>query len=504
MKKINNSILFLLSASILGAVAIYIATINHGLALTSDSVGYVGVARNLIEGNGFTNFNGETFVYQPPLYPLLLAAFGILTNTDILDISSIFHSILHGLIIFTSGLFLLKVFKSNKSLAIVGIIIVLFSQIVFKISTMALSEPLFIFLIILILYLFYQLMTNNSIKYLILLSITVAFSAITKYVGVTLIFWGFISILLFTNIGLKDKIKNSLLFSIISSIPLGLWLIRNILLSGTITGQRTPLKINPFPKINDFINTITQWFIHPKFLYEYGNIINIFLVVLILFVCYSLVRLIFKSKYDKKSLKNLYFIITFILIYSSFLIYSTTKYSVEMDDRLVSPIYIPFIIVMLYLLDILFNYLKQNRSNRIFKITTILFFTVWLLYPLRVSAIHFRKMLVYGQGTNSKEWQNKQIINYLRENTDDYSSVNLFSNNPHATYIHTNMISFITPYKPTPGQTSINPWITKDNSYVIWYDFLEQDALISLNRLKKVKNLIEVIKFEDGTIFRVN
>ena len=70
-----------------GAILVYLSNVNYGSALTSDSIGYIGLARNLIEGIGFLNYNGEYFVYQPPLYSMLLALIGKFIGNDPLQLA---------------------------------------------------------------------------------------------------------------------------------------------------------------------------------------------------------------------------------------------------------------------------------------------------------------------------------------------------------------------------------------------------------------------------------
>jgi len=59
---------------LIGAVVILLLTFSHNTGISPDSVAYISVARNISEGNGFITYDGDYYVLQPPLYPLLLAS----------------------------------------------------------------------------------------------------------------------------------------------------------------------------------------------------------------------------------------------------------------------------------------------------------------------------------------------------------------------------------------------------------------------------------------------
>ena len=133
---------FLGTCIILGLVSL------HGIGISPDSVYYLSVARHIADGTGFVGYDGYFLVLQPPLYPIILAAIKILMFIDPLFSSGYVNSILFGLIIYFSGLFLLKHLRSYI-LVILGTISILVSFVFIQLSLMALSEPLFILLILL-------------------------------------------------------------------------------------------------------------------------------------------------------------------------------------------------------------------------------------------------------------------------------------------------------------------------------------------------------------------
>ena len=101
----DNFTLLLAFLGALGAALVLARQVNYGVGLTPDAVNYISVARSLLDGNGFTEFNGDSYYGWPPLYPLLLAAasFGIF---DPLTVAGPLNAALFGLAVFAVGMYL--------------------------------------------------------------------------------------------------------------------------------------------------------------------------------------------------------------------------------------------------------------------------------------------------------------------------------------------------------------------------------------------------------------
>ena len=136
-----------------GAGIILLITSRYGAGLTPDSAAYISAARNLAEGNGFLTYNGLHLVVQPPLYSIILAVIKKITLVDPQTSAGYLNAFLFGLIIYLSGLLLLRYLKSFV-LILLGTVSVLISYALVQASLMALSELLFIFLVLLFLYSF--------------------------------------------------------------------------------------------------------------------------------------------------------------------------------------------------------------------------------------------------------------------------------------------------------------------------------------------------------------
>ena len=101
----DNLTLLLAALGILGAALVLARQVNYGVGLTADSVSYISVARSLLDGNGFIQFDGDIYHKWPPLYPLLLAA-ASLGIFDPLTAAGPLNAVIFGLAVFAVGMYL--------------------------------------------------------------------------------------------------------------------------------------------------------------------------------------------------------------------------------------------------------------------------------------------------------------------------------------------------------------------------------------------------------------
>lgn len=245
---------------IFGSTIILTLTMEHGAGMTPDSVVYISVARNIADDNNFLTYNGTDLVLQPPLYPLILASIKIIASIDPQISTVYFNAFLFGFIICLSGLLLLK-YLNSFILILLGTISVLISYALVKTSLMVLSEPLFIILLLLFLYYLDKFRSKQDYTSLFLLSLWASLACLTRYTGVILILTGMIFILIQQKSNLKEKLLQSLLFILITVLPIGSWIIRNYFISGTPLGQRAESSYSLSQNLKFYYDTLFPWYL---------------------------------------------------------------------------------------------------------------------------------------------------------------------------------------------------------------------------------------------------
>ena len=228
------------AAAVLGAALVLAREATYGVMLAHDSINYVVSARNLLSGEGLTLHNGRFYVVQPPLYPLLLAAasLGIL---DPYHVAGPLNAAVFGLTALVVGQYL-RARLESRLLAAWACLAVALSVPMAELSSWAMSGPVFILLATLALVQADGFLAEGKTRRLVLAAAFTALACQTRYIGVAVaIMVGLL--LLFSGKGgapLRRRAGRVAVFSLVVAAPMGLWLLRNYLLTGTLTGDRLP------------------------------------------------------------------------------------------------------------------------------------------------------------------------------------------------------------------------------------------------------------------------
>jgi 4-amino-4-deoxy-L-arabinose transferase-like glycosyltransferase len=492
--------------SLFGASAIFYLVSTYSISLNPDSSYYISVARHLTNGDGFIGYNKESFVIQAPLYPIILAfikiAFGIapLTSTGVIN------AIIFGFIIYITGLILLKHFTSSITV-LFAIIAIIFSPVLIKFSLFALTEPLFIFLILLYLYYMDIYLVSKNRTALIMLSIFTALACVTRYIGVVIILSGVTTIAVCNKSHAKKKILDLITFLIISALPISVWIIRNLLVSHTLLGPRYTSSYTFFENLIFFFNTILHWFTEIK--------LNNRSLIMLLFVMICLIYiLIFKiSKKGKDNFINTLIspISIFILFYSlAIIISSTTTAYDRIADRLLCPIYVPIIILAFYVLDKVPNLFAGYYYQTLGRFFAAFIIIIWLSYII-TSADSLIKDYIQKSGWEfgSRAWKKSQTISLLNSLAIN-KKYEIFSNAPDVVYILADKEAHW-----SPGRTYYNSpisidndglplWNDKGKAYLVWFNNIDRKFLFPVKILEKYTSILKIAQANDGEIYIVD
>ncbi|MFA6979579.1 MAG: hypothetical protein WC209_09675 [Ignavibacteriaceae bacterium] len=489
---------------LIGVSLILIITNPHGAGLTPDSVAYISAARNLSEGNGFLTYNGLHLVIQPPLYSLLLALIKKITSVDPQIAAGYVNALLFGAIIYLSGLLLLRYLKSFV-LIILGTVSVIISYALVQASFMALSELLFIFLVLLFLYYFGKYQIKRDFVSLFLFSTSVSLACLTRYTGVIIILTGVLCIVFFTENQKKEKFRHSVIFLFITVFPITLWIIRNYFISGTLTGLRAPSSYTFFENISFFYYTVLSW-------YFPLNLAGIYFVFIFLIVS---TWILFGRTPAKFSIGEVFKLIgpsfIFIVCYSWIIVVSSTTTAYDkISDRLLSPIYIPLLFTLFFLADKILRWLRTNIHQ---KSVTLLFVSgiiLLMIFPAK-NTIQITEEFteLSGWGFSSYEWRENKTIEYLNQHKLSEKNYKFYSNEPEAVYILTGLTTMCSPpkrYYNSPQLFDItgNPeesWVYGEDVCLVWLDNSTRNHLFTVNELQKKIKMTEVVHLKDGEIY---
>ncbi|WP_298821156.1 glycosyltransferase family 39 protein [uncultured Chloroflexus sp.] len=483
-------------------ILILLFTNNNGAGLSPDSVGYISTARNIASGLGVVTWGGDPLTVQPPLYPALLAAIDYVFGMDPLESAHIVNAMLFGSIVYLGGILLDQYLKSFL-IRIAGVLAIMFSIPVVHVSLMAWSEPPFICFTLLYLIFLKTYQNEVNISSILLMSLSAALASLTRYIGVTLVLTGIIGILLLRQDNLRVKFQHLFLFTFISTLPLGIWLIRNYMISGTLFGPRSLSTYSLIQNLNFVFLTITSWYM-PRIIRENPSILMTLVFAIGLVIGYYG----FKERLSKVWFHFLEFgsLVLFVVVYMSFLVISSTLVSYDrIDDRLMSPVFIPMTLLFLFLglkaiMPLAQRYLSQKTINILF----ICIFVVWFLYPSVVVTRSFLlKSMEEGLGYASQSWRNSPTVRYLQQNPEVVSDCIVYTNDPYALYILTEITGRMSPGKQSDISILKGSWPGEDSVCLIWFDRIQRWYLSTIGELQTVADLNEIVRLEDGSIYSV-
>lgn len=436
----------LLIIAIVGAWLVKINT-PFGMGIFPDSVAYIMGARNILAGNGFSQFSGtnglELITIWPPLYSYVLAFIGLI-GMDPIRAARLLNIILMGLdLLLFAGLVYHE--THNKLLSIISSLLFLFSIPLFLRYTWALTEPLFFTLLLLEIILYYLFLHTQRAIWVTVLGLGTALLFLTRYVGIFMTAIWIPSILLVS--APKTRIKNIVLY-LLGLLPLIIvdlsW---NYLLTRTTINRTFSLHVMTHDTSNLVLNlkVLEGWFtITGEGLASHT--VSLFILCLLGFA--FLAGLVFTgmklykragSAIKQPGKQAIFFplilampVYVIIVLFTSFF----SDSSAGADDRTLSPLWF----FGLYLLLLIAHLIIQKGH-----IQRIVIFTC-LLVILLLSFVKFQKVSEIlrsdGQGFISEQWKHLPSIEYIQKT--DHNMI--YSNEPLMVYILTGKVTYQVPF----------------------------------------------------------
>ena len=372
----------ILLTAFLGAAHILIRTSNYGPEWDIDSFTYISTAENLIAGNGFEDFLQRPYLDGGPVYPLLLAFFGML-GIDPIDTGRLINIIGFGLIVLLTG-YQLKQCIKIQILVWIGSAAVMTSYSLSLWSTYLMTESLYMPIMLLAFIQMWKFLKSEDSP-LSRLALSAGFTALaiaTRYHGMAILFTGITLILMQRNCKIKSKLRlrYGVIYSSISLVPLGIWMIRNqfsssLFISYDSYHSSTVDYLQHFGNLFVFSNL----FVSPTLSFDPG--IDWFIYLFVTVTCLIIWRITRKRKILRLNRTQsfppsppppdnqnyglsfcLFGLFSLISIGILILVSPNLGEAYQLPDRHLLPIYVSVIIMALVLLDLLLNRLAGWRT----------------------------------------------------------------------------------------------------------------------------------------------
>jgi 4-amino-4-deoxy-L-arabinose transferase-like glycosyltransferase len=341
--------------------------IFYGTALSpwggSDSVEYLVSARNMLRGIGIGYYSPNGIFYwislHPPFYSIMLGAVSLL-GPDLIDAARWLNIVLFVLIIVLTGMLFWR-HSSSPALAILaGLLIMSFPQMLVM-STAAMSEPLFIFFCILHGLLLIMYFRGGRIRFLLLAALVAGLASVARYIGISLIGAGAVSVFLFCRGKWFGRFKQALLYFVLACLPLAAWFGWSYFGANHSVAGRTSLglsgilgRLQPFRLA--MVSTLWGWMPLQDKLAAIPYRGQLAFLILVLLVAAVLTIFAYRRSAHRTGLQDtrgdLYILGIFgifSLAYIGFLAFTTafTSLPPDIDDRMLLPLYVSNAIALL-------------------------------------------------------------------------------------------------------------------------------------------------------------
>lgn len=490
-----------------GIILILLYTRHSGPGVSPDSIVYLSVSRNLNAYGALMDYNFKPLVDFPVFYPFFLSIAGFLTRTDILIIGPFLNALLFAGVILITGQLINSFKYTNRLYKIIILCSVAISPALFDVYSMLWSETLFIFLSLLF-FLFYRVyLEKRTMASLLSCACIAGIACITRYAGITVIATGLMLLFFDRSPDWKKKMTHLFAFGGLSLLPLLVNVLHNRLATGLMTGPResgiTPLHDN----IYYYGTVVCQWLglSSAPALIVSGIVIFIFIAAVVVFVIQAWHH---KAYTGAESCFTAFFI-----VYTVFIIgISTLSHFEQINNRLLSPLYIPLVIVLTAWVPRVFSADSNNGTAAGTKITEFkkAVLVISLLIICRFEYTQLKKFSemyteanTYGiAGYTDDSWKKSALSRFLRTHSaafkEDYK---LYSNAHEAAYFNGHVRAESLPH--LIDKKDIGSFFREKGHYLIWFDAIEDDELLSLQTIRKYAEVTKTNDFTDGSIYIV-
>ena len=527
--RLSRFTLFLLAMAIIGAGLVLARQVSYGPGLHLDSMVYTSTARNLLEGDGFVQqVNKQPYLSWAPLYPVLLA---ISSNFlfDPLDVAGPLNAFIFGLTIFMVGRWLKDRVQSSV-LAVWCVLAVAISIPLTSVMHLAMSEAPFILFTILSLIHTDRFMNSNKGAYLIWAAVFAALACLTRYMGITLVMTVLLLLLLHRNFSIPERVKHAGIYALIAGMPLCLWLLRNFIISGEPTGQRSSRSTINLSEILDImLSDISTYLLVGVPLNNIPAIVaalvGLTLIALAVAIFHSLLRS-YRNILQRAYSFHVFGIFT--LVFLCFIVVAALFSYVEpLHGRMLVPVYIPLLFVGVLALDRFLNYEKKRkllgtvgrlpsiggmlRNNDSLKyttlltaiVTTIIFIWLTLSLPANVYAIRDANAK-FGPGVRIARILNSEMMHYIRETQISGAVLTNVDQGPWSMYPVTSWHRLF-PDMNQWQRHEMRMFIENalDDVYVVWMDNTEEPNPFRNHQQTVLPEAEIIADLSDGTVLRV-
>lgn len=463
----DRFLLLLIGLGILAALLILLRQINYGVGLEADTLAYLSAARNLAAGNGLVTVGGwPVTILWPPLFPLLVGLPGFI-GLDAAPAASLLNAAAFGALVFVVGWWLRRRCGSTP-LALWGALAVMLAVPISEQAYRAMSEALFILLVVLALIAAARFLDGGKRSALVGAALFTALACFTKYNGAAIVIT--VALLVLLRAGpIAERARNVALYALIAVAPLASLMLYNRIVAGAFTGRLAEPRALPKNLIH-VTETLASWLL-PGSWSDDIILIAALLAMLALAPAVAAIILAVRRRDDDPDGFSGALLTpgVFTVIYLAFLltIGSVTQLS-WLTNRYMSPAYVPLLFTAAGLAA---WWPRTGRAKTALRLAPLVVMFLWLAYPLAATAMDINRTLTVGTGRySSARWVNSELTRYIKDNVAGAEYGRLYSNDEHITYFHAGIPARLLPINRKDLYQVYQNQAAAAGIYVVWFE----------------------------------
>jgi hypothetical protein len=444
---------------ILAAAILYCSSImTYGPGITDDSINYLSAGSSF---PSLIKIDGTAFIEWPPLYPALLSLYKI-TGMNVLNFAAMINGLSFCISIVLFHSITKKYFQSPYVYGLY-LICLLFSLPLLQSFIFIWSEGIFILLILITIISLSAYLKKTNITNLILLVLLSMLMCLQRKSGI--IFAGAFALILV--LYKRENTKLSVLkisaFFVLSTMPFFLWTYRRYMISGAATSGGTWEPGNIWKNVGQSIDILSSWLMPdeiPLLLRAVMLLAGLLIFIFILRKSQPSIRT------NENQLVPLSIITVTVYVITLCFIFLYLKADEPIDDRLLSPVYLPFIFCLFRMLD---QSMLQLPKQPILRKTILVFLTLIPLYFVVRTSFHIGKWNKSGTGGyNTQTWADNLIIKKMvADNPPLILSNNIYALNYYMNFKNNSGSRIVDSRRKISDPHFIIAYFSKEQSHVL-------------------------------------
>ena len=424
---VARSSAFLAAAGAAGAALVLLRGLGYGVALDVDSAAYISTARSLLKGAGFSMWNQTPFgdvpyIDSPPLLPLALALPGLF-GLDAAEAARYVNAAAFGATVAAVGAWLRTRLRSDGIL-LWAVCACALSPPLARAAAGADTEPLFVLFVVLSLFALDRYLDDGRARLLAAAAACAALACLTRYVGVALVACALPLLLARRGAAPPARLAGAAAFAAAALAPLGLWLARNLAVSGSLAGDAYPTGFQALGALSVAADEFARWTVGDSAFARIDAALDgpsgAAAKLAILAVPAALAALALAR--DRRGLAVP---AMFIAVYAAFLAVSLPLTDVQLNFRYLAPFYAPALAAAAVALDALLRGAGERppppRPARRGAAALAACLVLWLAQQADTARIHIEDRIRDGDvdGYASRYWSESATVRYAKAHPFD-------------------------------------------------------------------------------------